>query len=298
MLLPVSEPHSKWTLTGSRRWAELAGINEAERALKYPSLEEAMPTIYQELYEYQNHLESHYRDMQDIEFTIQQGKLWILQTRIGKRTGMAMVRIAMEMLKEHSIDEREAILRIEPQKLDELLHPVFQHKALKKAVEITRGLPASPGADSGQIVFNADDTVAWTAKGKDVILVRTETSPEDIQGIDNAKGILTSRGGMTSHAAIVARSMGKCCVSGAGALRIDYANKSFSVNGHTYYEGDWISLNGTTGQIFEGKIPTQENKLSGNFAKLMELCDKHARMQVRTNADTPKDAQVARNFWS
>ena len=284
------------TKEGSQRWAKLAGISEEVRRTQYPSLEEAMPGIYFELDELQNRLEDHYADMQDLEFTIEEGKLWILQTRNGKRTGPAMVRIAVEMLEEGVIDEKKALLRVEPEKLNELLHPVFDKQGLANAKEITKGLPASPGAATGQVVFFADETVEWAKKGKDVILVRRETSPEDIQGMDSAKGILTSRGGMTSHAAVVARGMGKCCVSGAGALHIDYNTRTFTVDGTTYKEGDWISLNGTTGQVFEGKVPTQEVELSGNFGQLMKLADKYARLEVRTNADTPEEAEIARKF--
>ncbi|MCB0613352.1 MAG: pyruvate, phosphate dikinase, partial [Phaeodactylibacter sp.] len=284
------------TKEGSQRWAKLAGISEEVRRVQYPSLEEAMPEIYKELDELQNRLEDHYADMQDLEFTIEEGKLWILQTRNGKRTGASMVRIAVEMLEEGMLDEKKALLRVEPEKLNELLHPVFDKKAEKEAKEITKGLPASPGAATGQVVFFADETVEWAQKGKDVILVRRETSPEDIQGMDSARGILTSRGGMTSHAAVVARGMGKCCVSGAGALHIDYTTRTFSVDGVTYKEGDWISLNGTTGQVFEGKIPTREVELSGNFGQLMKLAGKYARLGVRTNADTPEEAQIARKF--
>ncbi|MCB0547970.1 MAG: pyruvate, phosphate dikinase [Phaeodactylibacter sp.] len=284
------------TKEGSQRWAKLAGISEEVRRTQYPSLEEAMPGIYFELDELQNRLEDHYADMQDLEFTIEEGKLWILQTRNGKRTGPAMVRIAVEMLEEGVIDEKKALLRVEPEKLNELLHPVFDKQGLANAKEITKGLPASPGAATGQVVFFADETVEWAKKGKDVILVRRETSPEDIQGMDSAKGILTSRGGMTSHAAVVARGMGKCCVSGAGALHIDYNSRTFTVDGTTYKEGDWISLNGTTGQVFEGKVPTQEVELSGNFGQLMKLADKYARLEVRTNADTPEEAEIARKF--
>nr|HQU58219.1 pyruvate, phosphate dikinase [Saprospiraceae bacterium] len=261
-----------------------------------PSLEEAMPGLYFELDEIQQKLEDHYRDMQDLEFTIEQGKLWLLQTRNGKRTGQAMVQIAMEMMDDGILNEKEALLRVEPAKLDELLHPVFDLDAVAAAKEITKGLPASPGAASGQIVFFADETVEWAQKGKAVILVRKETSPEDIQGINYAKGILTSRGGMTSHAAVVARGMGKCCVSGAGALHIDYNAKTVSVNGTVYKEGDWISLNGTTGQVFEGKLRTRQVSLSGYFGKLMDLSDQYARLKVRANADTPEDAVTARNF--
>ena len=284
------------TKEGSQRWAKLAGVSEEERRKLYPSLEEAMPGLYFELDEIQQKLEDHYRDMQDLEFTIEQGKLWLLQTRNGKRTGQAMVQIAMEMMDDGILNEKEALLRVEPAKLDELLHPVFDLDAVAAAKEITKGLPASPGAASGQIVFFADETVEWAQKGKAVILVRKETSPEDIQGINYAKGILTSRGGMTSHAAVVARGMGKCCVSGAGALHIDYNAKTVSVNGTVYKEGDWISLNGTTGQVFEGKLRTRQVSLSGYFGKLMDLSDQYARLKVRANADTPEDAITARNF--
>ena len=284
------------TIEGSRRWAALQGISEEERASKYPSMEEAMPEIYKELDAIQNKLENHYHDMQDMEFTVQEGKLWFLQTRNGKRTGTAMVKIAMDLLKEGLIDEKTAILRCEPQKLDELLHPVFDTDALKKAKAITQGLPASPGAACGQIVFHADDAQAWHNDGHRVIMVRIETSPEDLAGMSAAEGILTARGGMTSHAAVVARGMGKCCVSGAGALNINYKTKTLEVEGVVYHEGDFISLNGSTGQVYAGEIPTKAAELSGDFKALMDLCDKYTKLQVRTNADTPHDAQVARNF--
>jgi pyruvate,orthophosphate dikinase len=280
------------TLLGSQRWARLAQVEEEERKEKYPSLEELMPDIYKELFEYQNKLETHYQDMQDMEFTIQQGKLWILQTRNGKRTGAAMVKIAMDLLKEGLIDEKTALMRIEPNKLNELLHPVFDPEALEEADVIAQGLPASPGAATGQIVFFADEA----NKFKNSILVRVETSPEDVEGMHIAKGIVTARGGMTSHAAVVARGMGKCCVSGAGALKINYKNRTLKVGDHEYHEGDWISINGSTGNILEGKVATKEPELSGEFADLMNLSDVYATLEVRTNADTPKDALVARNF--
>ena len=280
------------TKLGSERWAELAKIEEPDRAENYPSLEELMPSIYKELFEYQNKLENHYRDMQDMEFTIQEGKLWILQTRNGKRTGAAMVKIAMDLLKDESLDDKEALLRIEPNKLDELLHPVFDPKAIKRAHIIAQGLPASPGAATGQIVFFADEA----KKFRNTILTRIETSPEDLEGMNMAKGILTARGGMTSHAAVVARGMGKCCISGAGALKIDYKNRTLTVDDKEYHEGDWISLNGSTGNIIEGKVATIEPTLSGEFAELMYLAEKYTTMEVRTNADTPKDAKVARKF--
>ncbi|MFP4048010.1 MAG: pyruvate, phosphate dikinase, partial [Bacteroidales bacterium] len=240
--------------------------------------------------------EIHYKDMQDLEFTIQEGKLWLLQTRNGKRTGAAMVKIAMDMLDEGVLDEKLAILRNEPNKLDELLHPVFDPKELKKATTLAKGLPASPGAATGQLVFFADDAEEWGEDGKRVILARIETSPEDLKGMNIAKGILTARGGMTSHAAVVARGMGKCCVSGAGAVKINYREKTMTIDGKVFNEGDWISLNGTTGEVYEGKVPTHDPELSGNFAKLMELTDKYTRMLVRTNADTPKDSKTARKF--
>ncbi|MFL1011184.1 pyruvate, phosphate dikinase [Flavisericum labens] len=280
------------TKLGSKRWAELAQIEEQDRKENYPSLEELMPTIFEELDSYQKTLEEHYRDMQDMEFTIQDGKLWILQTRNGKRTGAAMVKIAIDLLKEGKIDEKEALLRVEPNKLDELLHPVFDSKALKKAHVIAQGLPASPGAATGKIVFFADEA----NKFRSSILVRIETSPEDLEGMNIAKGILTARGGMTSHAAVVARGMGKCCISGAGALKINYKTRTLTVGGQEFHEGDWISLNGSTGNIIEGKVETAEPELTGEFAQIMKLSDKYGVMKVRTNADTPKDAKVARNF--
>ena len=284
------------TIEGSRRWAALQGVSEEERASKFPSMEEAMPAIYQELNSIQEKLENHYHDMQDMEFTVQEGKLWFLQTRNGKRTGTAMVKIAMDLLKEGLIDEKTAILRCEPQKLDELLHPVFDKAALKTAKVITQGLPASPGAACGQIVFHADDAQTWHNDGHRVVMVRIETSPEDLAGMSAAEGILTARGGMTSHAAVVARGMGKCCVSGAGALNINYKNKTVEVEGVVYHEGDYISINGSTGQVYAGEIPTKAAELSGDFKELMNLCDKYTKLLVRTNADTPHDAQVARNF--
>ena len=284
------------TKIGSRRWAELAGVSEADRAAKYPSMEEAMPTIYKELDEIQTRLENHYHDMQDMEFTVQDGKLWFLQTRNGKRTGSAMVKIAMDLLRQGMIDEKTAIKRIDANKLDELLHPIFDKEALKKAKVLTRGLPASPGAATGQIVFFADDAAEWHAKGHHVVMVRLETSPEDLAGMAVAEGILTARGGMTWHAAVVARGMGKCCVSGAGALNVDYKNRTVEIDGVKLKEGDYISINGTTGEVYEGEVLTKAAELSGDFADLMKLSDKYARLKVRTNADTPHDAQSARDF--
>ena len=284
------------TKIGSQLWAKRAEISEEERLAKYPSMEEAMPAIYNELNDLQNKLENHYHDMQDMEFTVQEGKLWFLQTRNGKRTGTAMVKIAMDLMHEGLIDEKTAIQRCEPQKLDELLHPVFDKEAIKKAKVLTTGLPASPGAACGQIVFSADDAEAWHKNGHKVIMVRIETSPEDLAGMAAAEGILTCRGGMTSHAAVVARGMGKCCVSGAGALQVDYVKKTVKIEDITLKEGDYISLNGSTGQVFMGKVETKAAEISGDFAELMSLCDKYTRLVVRTNADTPHDAQVAREF--
>ena len=284
------------TKIGSQRWAQLANISEEERAAKYPSMEEAMPEIYAQLDALQTKLENHYKDMQDMEFTVQEGKLWFLQTRNGKRTGAAMVKIAMDLLHEGMIDEKTAVLRCEPNKLDELLHPVFDKTALKAAQVLTKGLAASPGAACGKIVFSADDAALWASKGERVIMVRIETSPEDLAGMAAAEGILTARGGMTSHAAVVARGMGKCCVSGAGALVIDYVAKTMTVDGTTLKEGDYISLNGSTGDVYLGAVATKEAELDADFAELMELANKYTRMQVRTNADTPHDAAVARKF--
>ncbi len=284
------------TKEGSLRWAKLQGVTEEDRRANFPSLEELFPDLYRQLFEQQQNLENHYGDMQDLEFTIQEGKLWMLQTRNGKRTGPAMVKIAMDKMREGSISEEEAIMRVEPNKLDELLHPVFDKIELAKAKVLAKGLPASPGAATGRIVFFADDAAAWAAQGKSVILVRVETSPEDLAGMDAAKGILTARGGMTSHAAVVARGMGKCCVSGAGSCNINYKNRTMTVDGVIFNEGDFISLNGTTGEVIQGKVKTVDPEMSGDFGDLMALAEKYTRMYVRTNADTPKDAKVARDF--
>jgi pyruvate,orthophosphate dikinase len=284
------------TKADSIAWAKANGVSEEERKSKYPSLEEYMPDVYKELFEIQQKLENHYRDMQDIEFTIEEGRLWLLQTRTGKRTGSAMVKIALDMLDEGIIDEKEAVLRVDPNKLNELLHPVFDKDALSKAKVLTKGLPASPGAATGQVVFFADEAKEWADEGKKVILVRIETSPEDIEGMNAAQGILTSRGGMTSHAAVVARGMGKCAVVGAGDLEIDYEKREFKVGETTIKEGDWISLNGSTGDVYLGKIDTKDPEIGGYFGRLMELADKYRKLNVRTNAETPRDARVARNF--
>ena len=284
------------TIEGSRRWAALQGISEEERRAKYPALEESMPDLAAELIATAHKLEDYFRDMQDMEFTIQDGKLWMLQTRNGKRTGAAMVRIAMDLLREGMIDEKTALLRMEPQKLDELLHPVFDKKALKEAKVVAKGLPASPGAAAGQIVFQADEAEAWAEKKKKVVLVRIETSPEDLRGMAVAQGILTMRGGMTSHAAVVARGMGKCCVSGAGEIVVDYKEKTVTMDGKVFHEGDWISLNGSTGDVYDGQVTTTEPELDGDFGAIMDLAAKYTKTLVRTNADTPRDATQARNF--
>ena len=284
------------TKEGSLRWAKQQGISEEIRATKFPSMEEAMPEIYNQLNALQDKLEKHYHDMQDMEFTVQEGKLWFLQTRNGKRTGTAMVKIAMDLLREGEIDEKTAIERCEPNKLDELLHPVFDKEALGRAKVLTRGLPASPGAACGQIVFFADDAARWHDEGHKVVMVRIETSPEDLAGMSAAEGILTARGGMTSHAAVVARGMGKCCVSGAGAINVDYKSRTVEIDGVLLHEGDYISINGSTGEVYAGEVKTIPATVSGDFAELMKLCDKYTRMVVRTNADTPHDAEVAKNF--
>jgi pyruvate,orthophosphate dikinase len=284
------------TVEGSRRWAALQGISEEERASKYPSLEESMPTCAAELIAIANKLEDYYKDMQDMEFTIQDGKLWMLQTRNGKRTGAAMVKIAMDLFREGEIDEKTVLMRMEPQKLDELLHPVFDKAALKRADVVAKGLPASPGAATGQIVFSAEEAEAWSEKKRKVVLVRIETSPEDLRGMAVAQGILTMRGGMTSHAAVVARGMGKCCVSGAGEIRVDYKAKTVEMGGKTYNEGDWISLNGSTGEVYDGQVPTVMPELGGDFGQVMNFAAKYTKTLVRTNADTPRDAKQARHF--
>ena len=281
---------------GSRRWAKLQGVSEEERAAKYPSLEESMPECAKQLVEIQHKLEQHYKDMQDMEFTIQNGKLWLLQTRNGKRTGAAMVKIAMDLLREGIIDEKTVLKRMEPGKLDELLHPVFDKAAMQQAKVVAKGLPASPGAATGRIVFFADDAEEWASHKKQVIMVRMETSPEDLRGMSVAQGILTARGGMTSHAAVVARGMGKCCVSGAGEIHVDYKTKTVEMGGKTFKEGDWISLNGSTGEVYEGLVSTVDADLSGDFGAVMNLADKYTKMLVYANADSPRDARTARKL--
>ena len=239
-------------------------------------------------------LEKHYKDIQDMEFTIQSKILYILQTRTGKRTAEAAVKIAVDMVRERLITKLEAVKRVTPEQLDRLLHPHFDPKARRNV--IARGLPASPGAAVGQVVFDADTAEEWRKKGKKVILVRIETSPEDIGGMDAAEGILTARGGMTSHAAVVARGMGKCCVAGVSALNVSYKVKKFSVDGQTVKEGDWMSLDGSTGEVMTGRLATVEPTMSGDFGRFMKICDGVRRLGVRTNADTPEDAKRAREF--
>jgi len=282
------------TLEGSRRWARENGVSEEERKQKYPSLEEYMPEAYKQLVDVYKTLEKHYRDMQDIEFTIQNKKLWMLQTRNGKRTARAAINIAVDMVEEGLITKEDAVLRVDPQSLDQLLHPTFDPKAQRKV--IAKGLPASPGAATGKIVFNADDAHEWKERGEKVILVRIETSPEDLKGMNAAEGILTARGGMTSHAAVVARGMGKCCVSGCGALEIDYAKRTMKVDSVVLKEGDYISIDGSTGEVMLGKVATVEPEVTGKFGTIMQWADEIRKLKVRTNADTPHDARVARNF--
>jgi pyruvate,orthophosphate dikinase len=284
------------TLAGSRDWAASASVSEETRAADFPSLEEAMPACFKKLDEIRVLLEKHYKDMQDLEFTIEDGSLYMLQTRNGKRTAAAAVKIAMDLVDEGLITEKQAVMRVEPGQLDQLLHPVFVKAAEEKAVKLTVGLPASPGAATGQVVFTADEAEEWAATGKQVILCRIETSPEDIGGMHVAAGILTARGGMTSHAAVVARGMGTCCVAGCGDIVIDYRNKKFTVAGKEIKEGDWISLNGSRGTVYQGKIDTIEPELTGPFGHIMDLADKYRTLNVRTNADTPHDTEVAVKF--
>ena len=259
-------------------------------------LKEVMPDVYNEFVEICHKLEDHYRDMQDMEFTIEARKLYMLQTRNGKRTAFAALKIACDLVDEGMIDEAKAVSMIEPRNLDTLLHPTFDTEAVKKATPIGKGLAASPGAASGQIVFTAEDAKTWADAGKKVVLVRLETSPEDIEGMKASQGILTVRGGMTSHAAVVARGMGTCCVSGLSEIIMDEENKKFELGGKTFHEGDVISFDGTTGNVYDGAIPTQEAQIAGEFGRIMGWADKYRRLKVRTNADTPEDARKAREL--
>ena len=259
-------------------------------------LKEVMPDVYNEFVEICHKLEDHYRDMQDMEFTIEDRKLYMLQTRNGKRTAFAALKIACDLVDEGMIDEAKAVSMIEPRNLDTLLHPTFDTEAVKKATPIGKGLAASPGAASGQIVFTAEDAKTWADAGKKVVLVRLETSPEDIEGMKASQGILTVRGGMTSHAAVVARGMGTCCVSGLSEIVMDEENKKFELGGKTFHEGDVISFDGTTGNVYDGAIPTQEAQIAGEFGRIMGWADKYRRLKVRTNADTPEDARKAREL--
>ncbi len=276
-------------------------INESsktEASKHLPSLEKAMPGLYAQLDDIQKRLERHYHDMQDIEFTIQEGKLYLLQTRTGKRNGTAAVRIAVDMVKEGLISEKEALLRVKPEQIDELLHPMLDPKAEKSFTLLSKGLPAGPGGGVGQIVFTAEAATAWKKEGKTVILVRDETSPEDVDGMRAAAAILTAKGGMTSHAALVARGWGKCCIVGCGALNIDQHKKTISVNGLVLKEGEWISLNGTSGRVYKGRIPVLPADPEKNvyYKAFMKWADQFRKLGIRTNADNPKDAKLARDF--
>ena len=285
------------TLEGSLDWAKNNNISEFERKGKYPSLEEVMPDVYKQLVKYKDQLLKYYKDVQDMEFTIQEKKLYMLQTRSGKRTAAAAVRIAVELAEEKIISKEEAIMRVNPSDLDQLLHPVFDPEAKKSATILAKGLNASPGAAVGKVVFAADRAEKRKEEeGENVILVRIETSPEDIKGMNAAEGILTARGGATSHAAVVARGMGKCCVAGCSALDIDYSSKSMKVGNETVYEGDYISIDGSTGEVMLGQVATKEAEMSEDFKKLMKWADDTRKLEVHTNADTPHDAQIARSF--
>jgi pyruvate,orthophosphate dikinase len=284
-------------VAGIRTPAPVNEYSKSEHNKDLVSLEKEMPKIYKQLFQIQKRLDRHYRDMQDIEFTIEKGKLFMLQCRVGKRNGPAAVRMAIDMHKEKLINRQEAVMRVTASQLDELLHPIIDPKVEKEQKILGKGLPAGPGGATGQIVFTAREAVEWNKQGKKVILVREETNPEDVEGMRAAQAILTARGGMTSHAALVARGWGKCCIVGCGALHIDYAVKEVHVNGKVLKEGQWLTLNGTKGNVYEGKLPmidaTEENKLLNSFLK---LCDGVRKLGVRTNADTPDDAKVARQF--
>ena len=284
-------------VAGIRTPAPINEYSKSEHNKDLVTLEKAMPKIYAELFDFQKRLEKHYRDMQDIEFTIEKGRLFMLQCRVGKRNGPAAVRMSLDMLKEKLIKKEEVVMRVSPSQLDELLHPVIDHKAEVAHKPLAKGLPAGPGGASGQIVFSAEDAVQWAKQGNKVILVREETNPEDVEGMRAAQAILTARGGMTSHAALVARGWGKCCIVGCGAIHIDYEKKELHVDGEVLKEGDWITLNGTKGNVYAGKLPmmeaSEENEILMGFLK---ICSSLKRLGVRTNADTPEDARKARQF--
>ena len=280
-------------LTNAQGEDVVAGVRTP---MKIAEMEQKFPEAFKQFTEVCQTLEKHYRDMQDMEFTVEHGKLYMLQTRNGKRTAQAALKIACDLVDEGMRTEEEAVAMIDPRNLDTLLHPQFDAAALKAATPVGKGLGASPGAACGKIVFSAEDAENWAGRGEKVVLVRLETSPEDITGMKASQGILTVRGGMTSHAAVVARGMGKCCVSGAGAINVDYKARTVEIEGTLLKEGDFISLNGSTGEVYQGEVPTKAAEVSGDFAKLMKLCDKYTRLKVRTNADTPHDAEVARSF--
>ena len=284
-------------VAGIRTPAPVNEYSQSEHNKELVTLEKAMPKIYKQLYAIQKRLEKHYHDMQDIEFTIEKGRLFMLQCRVGKRNGPAAVRMAVDMLKERLITKEEAVMRVTPAQLDELLHPIIDPKAEKTQKPMAKGLPAGPGGATGQIVFNAVDAVEWRKQGKLVILVREETNPEDVEGMRAAEAILTARGGMTSHAALVARGWGKCCIVGCGAMHVDYAKRELHVAGKVLKEGDWLTLNGTKGNVYDGKLPmmdaSEENELLSTFLK---VCDAVRKLGIRTNADTPEDARRARQF--
>ena len=280
-------------LTNAQGEDVVAGVRTP---MKIAEMEQQFPEAFEEFKKVCEILENHYRDMQDMEFTVEHGKLYMLQTRNGKRTAQAALKIACDLVDEGMRTEEEAVLMIDPRNLDTLLHPQFDAKALKAATPVGKGLGASPGAACGKIVFSADDAVEWKARGEKVVLVRLETSPEDITGMKAAQGILTVRGGMTSHAAVVARGMGTCCVSGCGDIKMDEENKKFELAGKTYHEGDYISIDGSTGNIYDGIIPTVDAEIAGEFGRIMQWADKYRRLKVRTNADTPADAKKAREL--
>ena len=282
------------SLRAGREWADRSGVSEEERGARHATLEEGFPSAYRDLLKVASRLERHFRDMQDLEFTIERGKLYMLQTRTGKRTAEAAVRAAVEMTQERLIDRGTALLRVEPVQLEQLLHPRLDPRAPKKV--LARGLPASPGAVAGEVVFSADEAVAVSKAGRKVILVRVETSPEDIHGMQVAEGILTARGGMTSHAAVVARGMGKCCVAGCSEIEINYAAGTLSAAGQVMHRGEYLTLDGTAGEVIEGRVPTVEPVMSPFFKKFLTWADAERRLGVRANADTPHDAKAARDF--